>query len=145
MIVDLHPELQVVDELEQPKPQESLEKEPTDICPAYVVTRSAACKARGSKGMMTSDVSNTQAESLDMVTTDVQPRKEVERVPEVAQSSPLSREQLFVGQKNDSELCKLAEEVFGSEEESDVSRCYYCSDGILMRKWRPSTTPANEE
>ena len=30
---DLHPELQVVDEPEQPKPQESLEKEPTDIYP----------------------------------------------------------------------------------------------------------------
>ena len=145
MIVDLHPELQVVDELEQPKPQESLEKEPTDICPAYVVTRSAACKARGSKGMMTSDVSNTQAESLDMVTTDVQPRKEVERVPEVAQSSPLSREQFIADQKNDPELCKLAEEAFGSEEELDVGMCYYCSEGILIRKWQPSTALANEE
>ena len=143
--VDLHPKLQVVDVPEQPKPQESLEKEPTDIYPACVVTRSAACKTRGSKRVMTSDVSNTQAESLDMVTTDVQPRKEVERVPEVAQSSPLSTEQLIVDQKNDSELCKLAEEAFGSEEESDVGRCYYCSDGILMRKWRPSTAPANEE
>ena len=130
--VDLHPELLVVDEPEQPKPQESLE--PTDIYPACVVTRSAAHKARGSKGMATSDVSNTQAESLDMVTTVVQPRKEVGRVLEVAQSSPLSREQLIADQKNDPELCKLAEEAFGSEEESDVGTCYYCSEGILIRK-----------
>ena len=90
--VDLHPELQVVHEPKQPKPQESLEKEPTDIYLVCVVTRPAAHKARDSKGMMTSHISNTQAESLDMVTTDVQPRKEVERVPEVAQGSPLSRE-----------------------------------------------------
>ena len=62
----MHPELQVVDEPEQPKPQESLEKEATDIYPACVVIRSAACKARGSEGMTTFDVSNTQAESLDM-------------------------------------------------------------------------------
>ena len=103
--VDLHPKLQVVDEPEQPKPQESLEKEPTDIYLECVVTRSAARKARGSKGTTTSDVSNTQAESLDMVTTDVHPRKKVERVPKVAKSSPLSREQLNADQKNDSELC----------------------------------------
>ena len=87
--------------------------------------------------MMRFDVSNTQAESLDMVTTDVQPRKEVERVPEVAQNSLLSREQLMADWKNDSELCKLAEEAFGTEEESDVDMCYYCSEGILMRKWQP--------
>ena len=54
--------------------------------------------------MTTFDVSNTKAESLDMVTTDVQPRKEVERIPEVAQSSPLPREQLIVDQKNNLEL-----------------------------------------
>ena len=98
--VVLHPELQVVDEPQQPKPQEPLE-EPTDIYPVCVST---ARKARGSKGMTTSGVSNTQVESLDMVTTDVQPRKEVERIPEVTQSSPLSREQLIADQKNDSEL-----------------------------------------
>ena len=143
--VDLHPELQVVDKPEQPRPQESLEKEPTDIYPACVVTRSAAHNARGSKGMTTSDVSNTQAESLYMVTTDVQPRKEVQRVLKVAQSSPLSREQLTSDQKNDPELCKLAEEAFGSEKESDVGTCYYCSEGVLIRKWRPSTAPANKE
>ena len=139
--VDLQPELQVEDEPKQHKPQESLEKEPIDIYLACVVTRSTARKARASEGMTTSDVSNTQVESLDMVTTDVQPRKEVERVPEVAQNSLLSKEQLIVDQKNDPELCKLAEEAFGTEEESDVGTCYYCSEGILMRKWQPSTYP----
>ena len=69
--VNLHPELQVEDEPEQPKPQESLEKEPTDTYLACVVTRSAAHKARASEGMTTSDVSKTQAELLDMVATDV--------------------------------------------------------------------------
>ena len=62
----------------------------------------------------------------------------------MAQRLPLSREQLIADQKNDPELCKLAEEAFGSEEESDVGTCYYCSEGILMRKWPPSTTPANK-
>ena len=80
-----------------------------------------------------------------MVTTDVQPRKEVERVPEVAQNSPLSREQLIVDHKNDPEIYKLAEEVFGSEEESDVGTCYYCSEGILMMNWQPLTASADEE
>ena len=63
----------------------------------------------------------------------------------MAQSSPLSREQLIADQKNNLELCKLAEEVFGSEEELDVGTWYYCSEAILVRKWRPSTAPANEE
>ena len=80
-----------------------------------------------------------------MVTTDVQSRKEVERVPQVAQNSPLSKEQLIVDQKNNFEVCKLAWEEFGSKEESDVHTCYYCSEGILMRKWQPSTTLVNEE
>ena len=97
--VDLHPELQVVDEPELPKPQESLEKEPTDIYLACAVTRSVARKARGSKGTMTSNVSNNQVESLDIATADVQPRKEVERVPEVVQSSPLSKRAVDCGPK----------------------------------------------
>ena len=63
----------------------------------------------------------------------------------MAQSSPLSREQLIADQKNDPELCKLAEEAFGSEEELDVGTCYYCNEGILMWKWWPSTANANEE
>ena len=50
-----------------------------------------------------------------MVTTDVQSMKDIERVPEVAQSSPLLRVQLIADQKDDPELCRLAEEAFSSE------------------------------
>ena len=59
---------------------------------------------------------------------------EVMRIPEITQNSPLSREQLMTDQKNDLELCRIADEAFSSEEASDVGICYYDNDGILMRK-----------
>ena len=52
---------------------------------------------------------------------------------------------MIADQKNDLEICKLAEEAFGYEEESDVGTCYYYSEGILMKNWRLSTAPANEK
>ena len=60
-------------------------------------------------------------------------------------SSSLSRAQLIADQKNDSELCQLAENAASVDEASGMATCYYSDSGILMRKWRPPTAPANEE
>ena len=64
---------------------------------------------------------------------------------EVSGSSSLSRTQLMADQKNDSELCQLAENAASVDEASSMATCYYDDSGILMSKWRPSTAPANEE
>ena len=142
--IDLHPELQVVDEPEGTKHTESLEKDPTDVYPACVVTRSAARKARCPEGMRPGEVPSS-VESPDVAVADMLSGKEAERVPEAAQSSPLSREQLIADQKEDPELCKLSDNALSSAEALNVPICYYDSEGVLMRKWRPSTAPANEE
>ena len=52
-------------------------------------------------------------------------------VPEIAQSSPLSRDQLMTDQNNDPELCKLADKAFSSEEASDVGICYYDNEKVV--------------
>ena len=81
-----------------------------------------------------------------MVTTDVQPRKEVGesqkwlRAHHCQESSWLRTRRITLNY-----VCKLAEKVFGSEEELDVGTWHYCSEAILVRKWQPSTAPANEE
>ena len=74
--VDLHPELQVVDEPEQPKLQASLETELTDIYPACVVSRYAARKARDNEEMKKtvlpqSNEISPQEQSLDTVVADL--------------------------------------------------------------------------
>ena len=74
-------------------------------------------------------------ESLDTVNMDVPSPKEIVVVADKDISSPLSRGQLMTEQKNDPELCKLADEAFSLEEVSEVGTCYYDNDGVLMRKW----------
>ena len=84
-------------------------------------------------------------ESLDTINTDVPNLKEAVVVADRDISSPLSRGQLMTDWKNDPELCKLADEAFSLEEASQVGTSYYDNDGVLMRKWQPTTAPANEE
>ena len=124
--VDIYPELQVIDEPEQLKFQGTLEMEPTDIYLACVITRSAAHKARNNEEMKKIELSqfndiSPQAESLNTVTNDMSQK-----------SLRAHHCQLMTDQKNDPELCSLADEAFSSEEASDVATYYYDSVGVLM-------------
>ena len=55
------------------------------------------------------------------------------------------RSELMVLQKKDPSLSGVWEQLV-SETEAAVTRvCYYTKDGVLMRKWSPLDTPANDE
>ena len=92
--VDVNPELQVIDEPEQPKFQGVLETESIDIFPACVMTRFVARKARGNDELTETVVpqSNNTSSQTEPVTADM---NEFARIPEMTQSSPLSRDQLM--------------------------------------------------
>ena len=110
------------------------------------MTRSAAHKARDN-GDLNNAVVSPSDDCRSQTELVVANENDVEKIPEMALNSPLSREQLITDQKNDPEQCQIASKAFGSDEVPDVGTCYYYynSDGILMRKWRPMTAPANEE
>ena len=64
-----------------------------------------------------------QEEFLSAVATDLTSMKEAVIVPELFQSTPLSRDQFMTDQKNDPELYRLADKAFTSKEASDVHTC----------------------
>jgi hypothetical protein len=59
--------------------------------------------------------------------------------------SVLSKERLIVEQEKDPELQALAEKAHTLVEALEVPVCYYKQGGVLMRKWRPSDVPADND
>ncbi len=59
-------------------------------------------------------------------------------------SGTWSREELIARQKSDPELRKLRNKALSEVEIEDVSIGYYLQLDILMRKWRPPESPADE-
>ena len=57
----------------------------------------------------------------------------------------LSKSQLIQEQQTDPEISKLIFRALSENEISQVPMCYYIKNGILMRKWRPSDVPADDE
>ena len=57
----------------------------------------------------------------------------------------LSKSQLIQEQQTDPEISKLIFRALPENEISQVPMCYYIKNGILMRKWRPSDVPADDE
>ena len=146
--VNVQPELQVMDEPE-PEPQGLADGE-ISMFPACVVTRAAARRARDSREMEELNGAAGRKGNQDDGAATLRPNDGISRessvdTGEVSGSSSLSRTQLMADQKNDSELCQLAENAASVDEASSMATCYYDDSGILMRKWRPSTAPANEE
>ena len=147
--VKLQPELQVVDE-PVPDPQGLSVDETTIVFPSCVMTRAAARRARDSKEVEEPSGSSRRKDCPDDGSVILPPgdgncmRSSVHTL-EGTGSSSLSRAQLIADQKNDCELCRLAENAASVDEASDMATCYYNDSGILMRKWRPPTAPANEE
>ena len=136
--VNLQPELQVVDEPEQ--------DETARLFPSCVVTKSAARRARYRQEVGKPSGSNHRMDYLGDGDTTLPPgngncrRSSVDAL-EGTGSSSLSRAQLVADQKNDYELCQLAENAASMDEASGMATCYYNDSGILMRKWRPPTAP----
>ena len=57
----------------------------------------------------------------------------------------LSRRQLIADQESDEEVNQLAQFSVNKEEADHQAQCFYLKSGVLMRKWRPSDAPADEE
>ena len=147
--VNLQPELLVVDE-PGPETQGLSVDETAMVFPSCVVTRAAARRARDSKEVEEPSGSSCRKNCPGDGSTTLPPgdgncmRNSVDTL-ESTGSSSLSRAQLIADQKNNSELCQLAENAASVDEASGMATCYYSDSGILMRKWRPPTAPANEE
>ncbi|KAK4318304.1 hypothetical protein Pmani_010713 [Petrolisthes manimaculis] len=56
---------------------------------------------------------------------------------------PIERNVLIEEQSNTKELKELMNRAVTEEESVTVPECYYFKFGVLMRKWRPPTTPAD--
>ncbi|KAK4326389.1 hypothetical protein Pmani_003105 [Petrolisthes manimaculis] len=56
---------------------------------------------------------------------------------------PIERNVLIEKQSNTKELKELMNRAVTEEESVTVPECYYFKFGVLMRKWRPPTTPAD--
>ena len=63
----------------------------------------------------------------------------------VSQDAKFSRSSLIEKQKADPDLRKLAQTACSDEEAQGVPECYYVKSGVLMRKWRPTQRPPDEE
>ena len=64
----------------------------------------------------------------------------------VSQDAKISRSSLIEKQKADPDLRKLAQTACSEEEaHQGVPESYYAKSGVLMRKWRPTQRPADEE
>jgi len=57
----------------------------------------------------------------------------------------LNRNKLITEQENDPGLKDILERSVTFEEASEVPVCFYKHNGVLMRKWRPLDSPANDE
>ena len=81
--------------------------------------------------------------------------KQVENQPSVSNSQQSESDlqhnnnnntsQLVIEQHNDPEIDLLLQEAIDEEEAKHNRVCYYIRNGVLMRKWRPLTTPADQE
>ena len=117
-----------------------LEEEFPDIFPSCAVTRSMAKR-------MTENSRNCTNEKLLSPADDDKEKVsgDLENVDYDFNGVQLSKEQLIKDQMQDPELKILANNCLTEEESYELPVCYFLKDGVLMRKWRPSTTPVDDE
>jgi hypothetical protein len=60
-------------------------------------------------------------------------------------SEKFSTSNLITEQQNDPDISVLIQHATDETDAANDPICYFMKDGILMRKWRPSTVPVNEE
>jgi hypothetical protein len=72
------------------------------------------------------------------------PRVESDSVRDIG-NDPLTYDILLREQGKDPVICKLGERAVSLEETEQVPVCFYTKNGVLMRKYRPPSEPANEQ
>ncbi len=107
---------------------EALENDFPGIFPACVVTRSKAKKQEKNEV----NLGQTFMASLDLPVSE-----EVK--------TQFTRERLIEAQESDTDLSSLREKALTSDEAEKVPTCYYLQSGVLVRKWRSPTAPANHD
>ena len=135
-----------------------IEQEIPDLYPSCAVTRAMAKKAIMKNSNSDIDLTDTFIgqyfnneikKSLDPSLSDTQTDSSMS-----CHSSPrsidqghdtLSKSQLIQEQQTDPEISKLIFRTLPEDEISQVPRCYYIKNGILMRKWRQFDVPADDE
>jgi len=70
---------------------------------------------------------------------------EKEPVQNDASLPPIPTQELIMQQESDPELTSLWQEVLCEDEVAKVPICFYRKSGVRMRKWRPPTTPCQDE
>ena len=144
----------VTDTLNIGQTDDPIEQEIPDLYPSCAVTRAMAKEAI----LKNSDIDLTDTfigqyfnneikKSLDPSLSDTQtdssmschsPPRSIDQGHDT-----LSKSQLI--QQTDPEISKLIFRALPEDEISQVPMCYYIKNGILMRKWRPSDVPADDE
>ena len=137
------------------------ETEENEMFPACVVTRAMSKKA----SLKTSEDSHSQSDDtvFDLENTFLTKVDEKEgkfvtqgdkKTPEhkpvsehdqFRETDPLSHDKLVAEQEKDPELKDLGQRALSPQEAEQNPVCFYKQNGVLMRKWRPPNTPANDE
>ena len=121
---------------------DSIEQEIPGLFPSCAVTRSMS-QSKSTSDDVTTDVDLADTFISPMINDDIVTNVTNDDLSAKAQM--FSRSYLIREQNSDPDVsCLFARSV----EESDVSRdpvCFYTKNDVLMRKWRPSDVPADDE
>ena len=102
-----------------------------DLYPSCAVTRAMRKRQQNSENAHDLNISDT---FLPKLFNDSRENNEA-----------LSTSNLITEQQNDPEISVLIKHAPDEADAADDPICYFMKNGMLMRKWRPSTAPANEE
>ena len=117
---------------------ENLQMEYPGIFPSCVVTRSQSQQVKRDQceSQELGETSNVWLADTFFGDLDEDAEKE---------SAMFTRDSLVREQQADSVIKDLSQKALSETEAGKVPECYYAKSGILMRKWRPPESPANEE
>ena len=73
------------------------------------------------------------------------PSTSVKVEDDFSMSIPLSREQLAIEQKKDPELTILFDNAVAENDVNSISTGYFARNGVLMRKWKPTSVSMHED
>ena len=130
---------------------DSVEQEISDLYPSCAVTRAMAKKAAIESTDTYVDLSDTIFSKLvndqdSVVTVDSMPPRQTDLLePNEQGHGTMSRSNLIEEQHNDPEISALFGKALDENEAAKIPNCYYVKNGVLLRKWRPVDSPADEE
>jgi len=120
-----------------------LVEEVPHVFPACAVTRSMSTNIKVPQtGNVINPVTTTDTDAVNLADTFFATIDSVDRVALVNQTD--MSKGLIELQQADPELQDLAEAAVAENECDELSVCYYLKRGVLMRKWRPHSSPATD-